>query len=77
LLLHLQYAVIVGPHDFTFAPDHVFVVTASPFSFKEKEVKGMYIEKEEKGMDIKRHEIWTVVFLKTPFKRLERCCCRQ
>jgi hypothetical protein len=39
LFLRLRYAVIVGPHDFTFAPDHVFVVTASPFFFFLKKTK--------------------------------------
>jgi len=65
----LRYTVIVRPHDFTFAPNHVFVVTASPFSFKGK-------IKEEKGMYMKLREIWTDVFLKTPVKRMESCRCR-
>lgn len=68
LFLRLRYAVIVRPHDFTFAPNHVFVVLLALFLLKEKEGKGMYI---------KLHEIWTVVFLKTPVKRMESCCCRQ
>jgi hypothetical protein len=63
----LRYAVIVRPHDFTFATDHVSVVTHGLFG------KG---KKKEKGMYIKRQEIWTVVFLKTPVKRLESRGCQ-
>jgi hypothetical protein len=66
--VQLRYAVIVRPHDFTFATDHVFVVTRGLFRKKET--------RRKKGMYIKRHEIWTVVFLKTPVKRLESCSCR-